>query len=266
MHLHGWLPTLQFGLDQPPKLAHRLSAELSGILILTRHKAAAEYLKDMIKKRAFWQRTWWGIASGRLQSGTISMPLAYEKLRNKSQDVSKPRREDDGGLPAITEYRTVRSSQLAGGVSLVEFNPYSGRHHQVRAHCAFGLGAPLVGDPLYYDLSNYRLNGDGSLSDVPLYPPDQKKERQQVLGAQPQLQLHSRQMMIKTFAGKSVLITAPVPPHMLAVMKHFGWGTYARQVDRESALHNPWRADLDPHVTAFLEEHRASESQGDVYE
>ena len=32
-------------------------------------------------------------------------------------------------------------------------NPYSGRYHQTRAHCAFGLRAPIVGDPVYYALS-----------------------------------------------------------------------------------------------------------------
>ena len=34
-------------------------------------------------------------------------------------------REDDGGLPALTEYTTLRFSPLSGGLTLLSMNPYS---------------------------------------------------------------------------------------------------------------------------------------------
>ena len=37
----------------------------------------------------------------------------------------------------------------ADGQTLVEFRPLSGRTHQIRVHAARGLGAAIVGDPVY---------------------------------------------------------------------------------------------------------------------
>merc|ERR1719469_1125085 len=64
MHLKRLLPSLQFGLEEPPRFVHRLSTELSGVLLLARHRAAAEYAKDMITQRTFWQRCYWALVCG----------------------------------------------------------------------------------------------------------------------------------------------------------------------------------------------------------
>lgn len=249
MHLHRLFPTLQFGNEEPPRLVHRLSTELSGVLLLARHKAAAAYAKDLIQQRAFWQRSFWGLVCGRTpSSGTVSMPLAQERCQDRM--ISKPRREDDGGFAAITEYQLQRFSPLAGGLSLLELNPYSGRHHQTRAHCAFGLRAPLVGDPVYYSLSN-SLNTETDFR-VRYHSEDAKKERKELLGPQPSLHLHSRQLHIKTFAGRDVVITARLPPPMLTSFEKLGWGNFARRADREAAKLLAWSPDQDQQLQEAL--------------
>ena len=56
---------------------------------------------------------------------------------------------DDGGKPArhgVAADRTRRGDQ-----ALVEFRPLTGRTHQLRVHAARGLGAAIVGDPVYAD-------------------------------------------------------------------------------------------------------------------
>ena len=35
------------------------------------------------------------------------------------------------------------------GKALVEFRPETGRTHQLRAHALYGIGIPLMGDPVY---------------------------------------------------------------------------------------------------------------------
>ena len=45
--------------------------------------------------------------------------------RHGKKNVAKPLREDDGGLPAFTEYSSVRFSPLCGGLTLLSMNPYS---------------------------------------------------------------------------------------------------------------------------------------------
>lgn len=248
-HLQRLLPSLQFGMEEPPKFVHRLSTEITGVLLLARHKAAAAYAKDMITQRAFWQRDFWALVCGRTpKSGSVSMPLSQE--RHGTRNVAKPLREDDGGLPAFTEYSSVRFSALCGGLTLLSMNPYSGRHDQTRAHCAFGLRAPIVGDPVYYELSN-RLSEETDFK-VRYHSADARQERKELLGPMPRLHLHSRQLMIKTFAGKEVIITAPVPDHFAKSFHALGWDDWLRRAERRAAFQAAWRPQEDAHLIEAL--------------
>jgi len=249
MHLQRLLPSLQFGLEQPPKFVHRLSTELSGVLLLARHQAAAAYAKDMVRQRAFWQRSFWGVACGRTpQTGTVSLPL--KQVRHREREISQPMREVDGGQPALTEFRTVMYSPLASGMSLLEMNLYTGRFHQSRAHCAFGLRAPLLGDPIYYDFSN-RINSETAYK-VHYHSEEAKRERAELLGGMPELHLHSRQLRLKTFAGKDILVTAPLPEHMRKTFEVLGWSEFLKREDREAEKMSSWNRDEDPHVQEAL--------------
>ena len=53
---------------------------------------------------------------------------------------------DDKGKSARTRWRKLAARD---GQSLVEFQPLTGRTHQIRIHAARGLGAAIVGDPVY---------------------------------------------------------------------------------------------------------------------
>ncbi len=50
------------------------------------------------------------------------------------------------GKPSVSHWRAL---QTVGGNTLVEFRPETGRTHQLRVHAVDGLGAPLLGDPVY---------------------------------------------------------------------------------------------------------------------
>ena len=64
--------------------------------------------------------------------------------------------------------------------------PHSGRHHQARAHRSYGLRAPVVGDPVYYDLSYQPAGAESGASLGPRYHLEEsKRERVELLGAQP---------------------------------------------------------------------------------
>ena len=53
---------------------------------------------------------------------------------------------DEAGKSARTRWRKLAERD---GQSLVEFQPLTGRTHQIRIHAARGLGAAIVGDPVY---------------------------------------------------------------------------------------------------------------------
>ena len=76
------------------------------------------------------------------EAGTIDLPLA--KVSSKAAGWRMV--HDPKGKAARTGWRVLR---VDGGRALVEFRPETGRTHQIRVHAATGLGAAVVGDPVY---------------------------------------------------------------------------------------------------------------------
>ena len=79
--------------------------------------------------------------SPRFRAGIIDAPIARDPVHRKKMRVTSTGR----GREAITEYRVIAT---AGGKSLVECRPRTGRTHQIRVHLKH-LGCPVLGDPLY---------------------------------------------------------------------------------------------------------------------
>jgi 23S rRNA-/tRNA-specific pseudouridylate synthase len=72
------------------------------------------------------------------------------------------------GRPAKTKYKVIERNQLSG-ISLVEFEIFTGRKHQIRVHAAESLFSPVLNDGLYDDMNEN--NGD-----VANKPPKDSKE------------------------------------------------------------------------------------------
>jgi tRNA pseudouridine32 synthase/23S rRNA pseudouridine746 synthase/23S rRNA pseudouridine1911/1915/1917 synthase len=185
------LDVLRFGLAKPPRLAHRLDRDTSGCLILARHDKALSRLGRLFGAGKV-QKTYWAVVSGRpsAESGRIELPL--RKISNKQgwRMVVDP-----DGLAAVTLWRVCGS---AGGVTWLELTPQSGRTHQIRVHCASGLGCPIVGDPVYADDA-----------DRPLH-------------------LHARELIIPYWAERpAIQVLAQPPLHMQKALQACGWRTPA---------------------------------------
>lgn len=133
---------LQFGLPKPPVLAHRLDRETSGCLVLGRHRQATVKLGELFQHNKV-QKTYHALVVGTPETpeGIINRPIL------KSGQGSRWRITlDDAGQPAVTEYRVLAKGE---GASLLELKPHTGRTHQLRVHCAYGLGCAIIGDPFY---------------------------------------------------------------------------------------------------------------------
>ena len=94
---------------------------------------------------------------------------------------------DPRGLAATTDWRL---RGRAEGLAWLELNPRTGRTHQVRAHVALALGAPVLGDAVYG-------------------------------GGQGKLMLLARAIALPL--DPPVAATAPVPEHMRAALAACGW-------------------------------------------
>ncbi|EJK53373.1 hypothetical protein THAOC_27207, partial [Thalassiosira oceanica] len=106
------------------------------------------------------------------------------------------------GKHAVSRYRVMKIHEDAGKPFAVqlEVETLTGRKHQVRIHCAHGLGRPIILDPLYGQ------DGSQQLSDRI------SKLEKELNGMREMFFLHAAQISIPEFG-----ITAKAPPPVLLV-------------------------------------------------
>lgn len=190
--LEDYFDALRFGLPRAPALAHRLDRDTTGCLVLGRHPKALRKLHKLFFDGAV-DKTYWAICRGVPEklSGTISAPLK-KGTGKKGWRMAVAKDGDKDAQSAVTTYRTLKSKD---GVSFIEARPKTGRTHQIRVHLA-SIGAPIVGDPLYGELS----------------PEDR---------AGP-IMLHARRVIIPISKNREpVVVEAPPPPWMAARLQLF---------------------------------------------
>lgn len=132
----------RFG-DDPPKIAHRLDRETSGLLLCGRTRAAERALKIDFENRRVRKR-YLAIVRGVMprDRGRIELPLDRAK---EGLHILMEVTPEGEGYACATRYRVVARRDDA---TLVSLCPESGRQHQLRVHLS-ALGFPIVGDKLY---------------------------------------------------------------------------------------------------------------------
>jgi len=214
-HVDGLAEALRFGLDEKPRLVHRLDKDTSGILLLARTRQAAAAMTEAFRSRET-RKIYWAAVAGvpHPKMGTIRFGLVKAPGRGKGGEGEKMRtihpREVDAtpdAKRATTDYATL--SSLGGRVSWVAMVPITGRTHQLRAHMA-AIGHPVVGDGKYGGSAQENL-GDGWGSQ---------------LGGElsRKLHLHARHLEFShPMTGQQISLTAPLPDHMVRTWEMLDW-------------------------------------------
>ena len=153
---------LSLGFKRPPVPMHRLDRDTSGCLLLARNPKARARFQQAFETGAI-TKSYLAVLDGEVEGdeGSIELPVA----KVSSQKGGWRMVVDEGGKAAVTRWRKLAT---ADGQSLVEFKPTTGRTHQIRVHAARGLGAAIVGDPVYSladdaDLESMTLPDSGML-------------------------------------------------------------------------------------------------------
>jgi 23S rRNA pseudouridine1911/1915/1917 synthase len=130
--------------DVVPRLLHRLDRETSGLVMVSLNPDLHAKLGMQFEARQV-AKVYHAVVHGcpPEPEGVIDRSIGPDR---RSAIRLKLRADpDEGGLPALTRYRVLRSNER---FSLVELRPRTGRTHQLRVHMD-AIGCPVVGDKIY---------------------------------------------------------------------------------------------------------------------
>lgn len=125
------------------KLVHRLDKETSGLLLIAKNYESSVKLHNAFKEKLV-VKTYLAVTYGKPIKNTGEVRSNIEKTKGSTPvitDISA-----DNGKLAITYYKLLKS--LDNNLFLIEFNPVTGRMHQLRLHAKL-LGCPIFGDKKY---------------------------------------------------------------------------------------------------------------------
>jgi RluA family pseudouridine synthase len=139
--------TLQYILSQvyhpqKPRPAHRLDANTTGVVLVTRTRHFAAQLQPQFEKGEVDK-----VYLARVQGCPVEDAFVCEAPISLEPGATGTRRvAEEGGLSARTEFRVI--DREPGGTTLLEARPRTGRTNQIRVHL-WQLGLPVWGDPAY---------------------------------------------------------------------------------------------------------------------
>jgi 23S rRNA pseudouridine1911/1915/1917 synthase len=134
---------------------HRLDRPTSGLVIFSKTSKALSRMNELFKNQEV-EKVYWAIVETKPQTDTGSL-LDYLKKntdQNKSYSVKKGTPE---AKESVLDYKLIAQSDR---YFLLEVNPKTGRHHQIRTQLA-NIGCIIKGDVKY---GAKRSNKDGSIS------------------------------------------------------------------------------------------------------
>ena len=214
-HVDGLAEALRFGLEEKPRLVHRLDKDTSGVLIMARSRAVAKALTASFRHRNTRKIYWAAVAGvptprmGTIRFGLVKAPGHGAGGEGEKMLCLHPRDVDStpGAKHATTDYAVIEAAgSRCAWVGLI---PVTGRTHQLRAHMA-EIGHPIVGDGKYGGSGQENL-GDGWGAQ---------------LGGEisRKLHLHARSLTLEHPVTQATLhLTAPLPEHMTLTWDLFQW-------------------------------------------
>jgi len=164
--LDDHLDALRLGFQRRPMPVHRLDTDTSGCLLLARNPKALKRFNKAFEDRLV-AKTYLAVIDCEPadRAGTIELSLSKISSAEKGWRMIAARK----GKPAISHWEWLETIGDGDGGdgdggegdsegdkgkarrrrSLIRFRPETGRTHQLRVHALEGLGAPLLGDPVY---------------------------------------------------------------------------------------------------------------------
>lgn len=181
---------------------HRLDKATSGLIIFAKNAETHKLLSEKFRNREI-EKIYLGLVYGNLQPTAGNIEAAIEPHPTKKDKM----RVHKNGKPSLTMYDTI---EFFKNYSLVRYNIFTGRTHQIRVHTAY-LGSFIVCDDMYGDgrpvfISQIKKNYKLSKNEV---------EERPILN---RLALHAHTISF-TLRNNQYTLQAPMPKDMSALLK-----------------------------------------------
>ena len=167
---------LKCGFKRPPTVMHRLDQDTSGCLLLARNPKARAAFQQAVEARAV-EKYYLAVIGSEIDGDDGVIDLAVAK--RSSAEAGWRMVGDPDGAAAVTRWRKIA---VRDGRTLVEFQPLTGRTHQIRVHAREAFGSGIVGDRVY---------------GIPGGP----------------LLLHASRLVVPRATKAAIDVTAPLPEH-----------------------------------------------------
>lgn len=167
---------------------HRLDRPVSGVVLFARNSKAARRLAEQFQQHKV-EKVYWAILDGAIEP-IAGVWLDYlRKVADEARSEVVSAEAPDAKLAELN-YRVVRAIDAG---SLVEFQPKTGRMHQLRVQSA-ARGCPIRGDELYGSTTPF-----GPATDL---------KRDRIIA------LHARRLtFLHPISYEPVTVTAPLPEY-----------------------------------------------------
>ena len=128
----------QQGIDEPARVIHRLDRGTSGTMLFPKNKRAAAWLSSRFHD-GLMEKRYIALVGGCPDQESWTIDGAIGKIGSARYGIMAE------GRPARTVFQLLAT---AGGYSLIEARPMTGRTHQIRVHLEFSR-LPIIGDTTY---------------------------------------------------------------------------------------------------------------------
>jgi 23S rRNA pseudouridine1911/1915/1917 synthase len=140
---YSLLDEVKYHFSDSANIVHRIDAETSGLVLISKDKKSEIELKTMFERRAYTKK-YLAIVDGKIeQSLTIDKPIS----KDTDSQIGVKMKVDSKGKESLTKITPI-AYDLTKNQTLLDVEIFTGRQHQIRVHL-YSIGHKIVGDPIY---------------------------------------------------------------------------------------------------------------------
>ena len=139
---YSLLDEIRYHFGEDANLAHRIDAETSGLVLVSKNKKSEHILKKMFEEKKY-KKSYIALVEGKVdQSIIINDGIKKEKGNIGVKMMTAP-----DGKESLTTINPIKYDEEKNQ-TLIQAVPLTGRQHQIRVHLN-SIGHRIVGDPIY---------------------------------------------------------------------------------------------------------------------